>query len=59
MSDGCNVGFQGVTDWQAAEEQHAQRRHFTATEGHKQQVLQQMAGLHRRAGVAHSMGDWS
>jgi len=58
MSDGCNVGFEGVTDWQAAEEQQMHRRRYTATESHKQQVMHQMAGLHRRAAVAHSMADW-
>lgn len=53
MGDGCNMAS-GVTDWQAAEEQYAAqaaKKRFSATESHREQVMQQMAGLHRRASM--------
>lgn len=58
MGDGCNLAS-GVTDWEAAEQQHAAqaaKRRFSATESHRQQVMQQMAGLHRRAAVQQEAG---
>lgn len=53
MGDGCNMSS-GVTDWDAAEREYAAqaaKRRFSPTESHKQQVMQQMAGLHRWAAV--------
>lgn len=58
MSDGCNVAS-GVTDWAAAEAAHAgaaAKRRFSATESHRRQVMEQMAGLHRRAAASQQVG---
>eukprot|EP00878_Enallax_costatus_P007457 GHUV01007810.1.p1 GENE.GHUV01007810.1~~GHUV01007810.1.p1 ORF type:complete len:224 (+),score=66.75 GHUV01007810.1:677-1348(+) len=60
MGDGCNMAS-GVIDWKAAEEQYAAqaaKKRFTATESHREQVMQQMAGLHRRAAVQQDTGLW-
>jgi hypothetical protein len=60
MGDGCNMAT-GVTDWEAAEQQyaaHAAKRRFSATESHRHQVMQQMAGLHRQAAVKQEAGMW-
>lgn len=60
MGDGCNLAS-GVTDWEAAEQQHAAqaaKKRFSATESHRHQVMQQMANLHRRAAVKQEAGMW-
>lgn len=60
MSDGCNMAS-GITDWQAAEAAHAaaaSKRRFTASESHKQQVMQQLGDLHRMAAASQERGMW-
>jgi hypothetical protein len=60
MSDGCNMAS-GITDWKAAEAAHAAaaaKRRFTATESHKQQVMQQLGDLHRMAATSQERGLW-
>lgn len=49
----------GITDWEAAAAAHAAaaaRRRFSATESHKQQVMSQVANLHRMAATAQDAG---
>lgn len=60
MSDGCNMAS-GITDWQAAEAAHAaaaSKRRFTASQSHKQQVMQQLGDLHRMAAASQERGMW-
>jgi hypothetical protein len=56
MGDGCNLASGVTGDWRAAAEAHAAaaaaRQRFSASEGHKQQVMSQVAGLHRMAAAA-------
>jgi curved DNA-binding protein CbpA len=61
MSDGCNMAS-GISDWEAAAAEHAAqaaKRRFSATGRHKDQVMSQVAGLHRMAATAQDAGGMS
>lgn len=51
----------GIADWEAAAAAHAAKaakQRFSATESHKQQVMSQVAGLHRMAAAQDAGGLW-
>ena len=55
----CAAVPPGIHDWQAAAAAHAAsaaKQRFNAGEGHKQQVMSQVAGLHRMAAAAQEVG---
>jgi hypothetical protein len=51
----------GISDWEAAAAAHAAtaaKRRFNASSGHKEQVMSQVANLHRMAAITHEGGLW-
>jgi hypothetical protein len=49
----------GISDWEAAAAAHAAKaakRRFNASSGHKEQVMSQVANLHRMAATAQDAG---
>jgi hypothetical protein len=55
------VAAAGISDWEAAAAAHAAKaakRRFNASESHKQQVMSQVAGLHRMAAAQDAGGMW-
>lgn len=51
----------GISDWEAAAAAHAAtaaKRRFNASSGHKEQVMSQVANLHRMAATTHEGGLW-
>lgn len=57
MGDGCNMAS-GITDWEAAAAHAAAKQRFRASGSHKEQVMSQVAGLHRMAAAQEAGGLW-
>jgi len=48
----------GITDWEAAAAHAAAKQRFRASGSHKEQVMSQVAGLHRMAAAQEAGGLW-